>query len=335
MNRCPTTGTVRPHGRCPRPSPVPGQRRWLTLVLVCLLLQAVPGPGDVSAAVFESPLVQLARSLEDAPDTMRSDFAWLVLAEMVDFYTEQAARARLESRGTGRARDQARWAAAVDAYAARMQVLANSFTPDTRVRISAVPGNDVYVYVDGQPVIVTGVMDGQQAAYEQRVLERFCMLYLCADLMQETQVPGLPATSAGTAVQWSFSQHAGPACITDDGLEFQFRDMSELQKRRRACDQTVADLMALAAAIARKIAAGVHIDWNSLVIQSIHGEVQHRVLLNSEGATLQLALPALAMTPDLFRILRPWLAAKTSGSSYRLVVLNAETMFAPLMATYE
>jgi hypothetical protein len=322
----------------PRPQlmPLSGKRRYLlSLVLLCVLL---PGPAGFCAAPGTAPasqLVRLARTLEDAPDPMRSDFAWLALSEMVDIYTEQAARARLESRGTGRARDQARWAASVDAYAAQMQALANGFTPDTRVRITAGPGNDVYVYVDGRPIIVTGVIDGQQAVYEQRVLERFCLLYLCPEVVPDSSVPAaLPAT-AGADVLWSFSQHAGPACITDDGLEFQFRDLSEIIKRRRACEQVVADLTALAAAIARKIAAGVRVDWNSLVIQSRSGEARHRVLLNQEGATIQLALPALGLLPDLFRIMRPWLAAKAGGNSYRLVVLNAGRLVEPLTATYE
>jgi hypothetical protein len=312
------------------------RRYWLALALLFMLLPVSPGFSGATGTATESQLTRLARSLEDAPDPMRSDFAWLALSEMVDIYNEQAARARQESRGTGRARDQARWAAAVDAYAAQMQALASGFTPDTRVRITAGPGNDVYVYVDGRPIIVSGVIDGQQAAYEQRVVERFCMLYLCADLMQDAPEPdGLPAITAGADVQWSFSQNAGPACLTDDGLEFQFRDMSVLAKKRRACALVVADLAALAAAITRKIATGVRVDWNSLDINELPGEPRHRVLLNREGATLHLALPALLLTPDLFRIVRPWLAAKTGGISYRMVVLNAEHLLEPLMATYE
>jgi len=306
------------------------------LVLLCILLSFPVAHGAAAGAEPASQLVWLARSLVDAPDPMRSDFAWLALSEMVVIYNEQAARARRESRGTSRAREQARWAAAVDAYAAQMQSLADSFTPDTRVRIAAGPGNEVHVYVDGHPVIVTGVIDGQQSAYEQRVLERFCALYLCAELLaQEVQVPEKRPVGAAAAVHWSFSQHAGPACMTDDGLEFQFRDTTDLKKRRRACEQAVAELNLLVAAISRKLAAGVRVDWNGLVISALPGERRHRVLLNTEGATIELALPALGLTPDLFRALRPWLAARSSGGSYRLVVLNAEHLVAPLTATYE
>lgn len=316
--------------------PMPEQYRyWLPHALLIALLMAPVGHDAAVGAAPASPLVRLARSLQDAPDTMRSDFAWLALSEMVEFYNEQAARARLEARGTGRARDQARWAASVDTYAAKMQALADSFTPDSRVRITAGPGNDVYVYVDGHPVIVTGVIDGQQAAYEQRVLERFCLLYLCPELMQDATAPEALPASAGADVQWSFSQNAGPACITDDGLEFQFRDMTDLKKRRRACAQVVSDLNALAAAMTRKIAAGVHIDWNSLAIQATPGAAQQLVRLNGQGAKIELALPTLAQTPDLFRIVRPWLAAKTGGGSYRLVVVNAGRLLEPLTATYE
>jgi hypothetical protein len=319
--------------------PAAEQRRYgLLLALLCTLLP-VPGMPDAAAgAAPATQLVRLAHSLVDAPDPMRSDFAWLALSEMVAIYTEQAARARLESRAGAQAYDRTRWAAAVEAYAAQMQALANGFTPDTRVRISVGAGNAVHVYVDGRPVIVTGVIDGQQAAYEQRVLERFCVLYLCAELLQQRQLAEprqATAAAAAAAVHWSFSQHAGPVCLTDDGLEFQFHDTSDLKRRRRACEQAVAELNVLAAAISRELAAGVRVDWNGLLIRELPGALRHQVRLNPEGATIELALPALALTPDLFRVLRPWLAARSAGSSYPLVVLNAEQLVAPLMASYE
>lgn len=308
--------------------------RKVRRLLLPLLISLAAGPAAaVDGTLAPLQLVRLARSLGDAPDPMRRDFAWLALNEMVSVYTEEAARARREARGTARARDQARWAAAVDAYAAKMTALAASMSAETQVRINIGPGNSVYVFMDGQPAIVTGVIGGQQAAYEQRVLERFCMLYLCAELLEEPQATGPPETKSRSGVHWSFSQHAGPACVSDDGLELQFRDMSELKKKRRACDQIVADLNALAAAIGSKIAAGVRIDWNRLKITPRPDDRQ-QVILNGEGASIHIPLHALVLTPDLFRILRPWLAARTAGNSYRQVVLNAEPLVEPLTATY-
>ena len=53
------------------------------------------------------------------------------------------------------------------------------------------------------------------------------------------------------------------------------------------------------------------------------------------AAKYLLALPALAQTPELFRRVRPWLAARVSGNHYRLVVLNVEALIAPLTLPVE
>ena len=171
---------------------------------------------------------------------MRSDFAWLALTQMAAFYTEEAERARLETRSTPRARDAVQWAASVDAYAGRIASLAASISSESAINISVGISNEVHVYVDGQPVILSAAISNQQAAYEARVLERYCTLYICEDLLQDVDY-GEPALSAeyvttdpGIAY-WSFSQHTGPVCMTNDGLEFQFQQLSDLAVKRAVC----------------------------------------------------------------------------------------------------
>jgi hypothetical protein len=110
--------------------------------------------------------------------------------------------------------------------------------------------------------------------------------------------------------------------MTDDGLEFQFRDMSEIRKKRAACSQIVAELYALVAALVRKRDLGSVVDWDVLEIIPIAGNEVHRVVLNA-GDAMQLSLPGLASSRDLFRAVRPWLAARISGREFHLVVLNA------------
>lgn len=307
-------------------------------VLFCLVLgiEGMPGPAMAEQAPV-TQLVRLAGSLRNAPDPVRMDFAWLAITEMVAIYKEEAVRARRESRHSGRARDGARWAAAVDAYAAEIREIADGLTTATPVGITIGAGNSVLVYVAGRPVSVTGAISGQQAIYEQRVIERFCALYSCDQLLEEFHLPAPESepVDRDTSVHWSFSQHAGPACVTSDGLELQFRDMSDLRKKRLACERAVADLYALAVSIGRQKSSGTRIDWNGLVIDELPGGERHQVTLNAEGDSVRLELPALAQTPELFRRVRPWLAARVSGNHYRLVVLNVEPLIAPLTVPHE
>jgi HPt (histidine-containing phosphotransfer) domain-containing protein len=303
--------------------------RFLACMVVLLLglasahyLPAAAASGDVPA------LTRLARQLQDSPMPMRSDFAWLALTQMAAFYTEQAERARLETRATPRARETAKWAASVDAYADRIAVLADSISNESAITISVGISNEVHVYVDGQPVILTAAISSQQAAYESRVLERYCILYICEDLLQDADFdePALAAeyvtTDPGLAY-WSFSQHSGPVCMTNDGLEFQFQQLSDLTMKRAACSQVVAELSALASALAREQQQGASINWKSLAVHPASPETDNRVSI-SMHEDIHLRLPTLAGLPQLLKMVRPWLTARVRGDTFQLVVLNAE-----------
>lgn len=272
-------------------------------------------------------LIQIAMVVKDSPLPMRRDFAWLAISEMAKMYGEEADRARDETRHTARARDAGQWASSVDNYAEKMQSRAASMTPASTVEVIIGSDRGINLYVDGEPVIVTGAFGGQQQAYEQRLIEQFCVLYLCERLLVDFDL-SVASTSVITkkrtanVAYWSFSQYAGPVCMTDDGLEFQFRDASEIKQKRAACSQIVAELYDLVEALARKHSHGIMVDWSGLVIQPIAAGEGHQLMLNSTD-NIYLPLPGLAASKDLFRLVRPWLAARAKGNDFHLVVINA------------
>jgi len=307
----------------------------LSLLLCCLppftAVARQPAPKPPTAAVT-SHITRLAAALVDAPESMRADFAVAAIAEMVADYNEEATRARREARSHTGDRDLGRWAVAVDTYAAKLAAIAGAVTPATPVTVALGAGNSISLDIDGTPVLVSSPRVREQSAFEQRVLDRFCALYPCDELIAEYR-PVQPAAAATDAeTHWSFSQQAGPTCSTGDGLEFQFQDMTDIGRKRKACGMIVAELNALAAALEWNLSNGSRIDWNRLTIHALPGEEEHQVELAGDGSTLRLPLPALAATPGLFELVRPWLAAKVGGRpGYRLVVINAERLMAPLL----
>jgi hypothetical protein len=64
------------------------------------------------------------------------------------------------------------------------------------------------------------------------------------------------------------------------------------------------------------------VDWSGLVIQPIAAGEGHQLMLNSTD-NIYLPLPGLAASKDLFRLVRPWLAARAKGNDFHLVVINA------------
>ena len=297
------------------------------ILLLGLVLVVAQAQSLTSSEAMPSVVVQLARVLQDSPLPMRSDFAWLALTQMSGFYAEEAARARRELRHTSRASDASKWAASVDDYARKMSTLADSITTATPISITIGIDNSVHIYVDGQPVILTGAISGQQSVYEQRVVERFCILYICEDLLPELEYSERETSTALTQTDasrayWIFSQYAGPVCMTNDGLEFQFQQVTDLGEKREACTRAVAELSDLALAIAREQQQGVRVDWAAMRVQSAPADGPQRVILATR-VEIVLPLPMLAENPQLLEMVRPWLKARVRGDAYSLVVLNA------------
>jgi hypothetical protein len=295
----------------------------LSLLLFCLMPHAAPATSQIN---------RLAAALADAPESMRADFAVVSIAEMVTDYNAEADRARREARIHAKGGDLQRWAVAVDAYAAKLTEIANSVTPATPVSVAVGTGNSISLDIDGEPVLVSSPRVREQAAFEQRILDRFCNLYPCDDLIAENRPSQPVAATTSTETYWSFSQQAGPSCSTADGLEFQFEDMTNIGRKREACTRIVKELTALAVAIATSLSNGARIDWNHLAVRTLAGKEEQQVELATDGNIIRLPLPALSETTRLFDLLRPWLAAKVAGQPrYPLVIIHADSLMAPLI----
>jgi hypothetical protein len=306
--------------------------------LLCCLSSGLAMARQAAAALPPAPATsqinRLAVALVDAPGAVRADFAVAAIAEMVVDYNEEAVRARREARDHGRDRDLGRWAVAVDAYAAELTAIANGVTAETPIRVAIGADDSISLDIDGRPVLVSSPRVREQSAFEERVLNRFCYLHPCADLIADYRHLEPAVSTMDAETYWSFSQQAGPSCSTGDGLEFQFRNMQDLRQKREACRDIVRELNALAVSLAWNLSNGGRIDWNRLTIHPAPGEEAHQVELASDGSTIRLALPALAATTRLFELVRPWLAAKAGGQpAYRLVIINADELMAPLIHT--
>ncbi len=310
-------------------SGLPVHRAYRLLLAVCgLALLAVAAAG-VEPSLSRFNRIAVAISKEAEP--VRGDFALVAISEMAAAHTAEAERARQDARAGNRRQDLMRWAAAVDGYAAELTAIGETLTPETAVDISIGPDKGVYLIIAGRPVMVGTPRARDQAEFEQRIIERFCATYRCDNFVDDFEPVAARARVQGLPPSWSFSQYSGPACSTADGLELQFQTMQDLGRKREICTSLVAELNLLAAAIETETNAGVRLDWNRLEIRGNPNAEQQFVVLNGSGNTLQLAVPGLAAVPDFLRRSLPWLAARVKGESYHLVLLNADTLVAPLL----
>lgn len=323
---------IQPH------SVTPCLRRWLA----ALLLPLVPWCG-AAADPGATPLGRLADSLIDAPAPLRADLAQSALIELSDAYAREAEQARADERRDAEARDLRRWAAAIDALARDYAALADTITPYTPVGLRVGPDRMVYMNIAGTAVAVSGPRPREQAALERRILARYCLLNLCdPEAFAALADPTAPATEGamgtapmmhivphrpGAATYWSFSP-AGPVCATHDKLEFQFTSADDLRHKRAACAAVVADLDRLADALRHAIANGARIDWEAITVRDSADDGLQRITLNHTGGEMFLRLDTLARVPELVTLTRPWLAARSRGDPYHLVILHADRYMA-------
>jgi hypothetical protein len=300
----------------------------LLLAFCCLTLLAAAAATGIEPSLSRFNRLAVAISKEAEP--VRADFALIAISEMAAAHTKEAERARQDARA-GKRQELMRWAGAVDDYAAELAAVGETLTPETEVNISIGPDNGVYMNIAGRPVMVGTPRAREQREFEQRIIERFCAAYRCDDFVADLEPAATRAQVQGLPPSWSFSQYSGPACSTADGLELQFQTMQELRRKRDVCTRLVAELYQLLAAIERESGAGVRVDWNRLEIRGNSNAEEQLVVLNGSGDTLQLAVPGLAAVPDFLRRSLPWLAARVKGESYHLVLLNADTLVAPLL----
>jgi len=308
----------------------PAHPVYRLLSALCGLLLLAAAASAAGAGQPLSRLNRIAIAISKEAEPVRADFALIAISEMTAAHTAEAERARQDARSSKNRRDLLRWAGAVDDYAAELAAVGETLTPETPVDISLGHDNSIYLNIAGRPVVVGTPRAQAQAEFEQRIIERFCAAYRCDDFVAGLE-PAVARPVPGQPPSWSFSQYAGPSCSTADGLELQFRTMQDLRRKREICSQLVAELYQLLAAIDTESGAGVRLDWNRLEIRGNPGAEQQLVVLNGNGDTLLLAVPGLAEVPDFLHRSLPWLAARVRGESYHLVLLNADSLLAPLL----
>jgi len=303
-------------------------RWWSLLACLALLLCAMPGNGDAGA---QSRLARIALALGKEALPVRIEFARAAIEEMARVHSEEAALARREVRTGERRRELLRWAAAVDDYAGELAAITHLLTPEAVVDVSIGADGSIYLNIAGRPVMVGIPRTSEQADFEQRIIDHFCGLYRCEEFVADIEPPAAASRRQARQPSWSFSQNAGPSCSTEDGLELQFRSLQELSRKREICARLVAELDLLIAALDRQIATGVRIDWNRMTIRGDPGAGRQQLVLDGQGNSLALDVPSLAAVPDFLRRALPWIAARTRGASYHLVLLNADALLAPLL----
>lgn len=220
----------------------------------------------------------------------------------------------------------ARWSRSVASFADRLEADAGRIAPATPVAILSGPGGEIYLEVQGRPIMLSAPRPSRQTLLERRIVAHFCGLYPCDGLVadyserRDDRIATLP--------HWRFRVGPVPSCNTGTGLELLFNSERQLMDKRELCRRLFAELAALAQALATAQRRGVALEWERLRVDAVAAGPA-AVLLNRDGDRLELAAPVLAASPRLLELVLPWLIGVVEGGEQQgilLVVTNVEDL---------
>lgn len=298
---------------------------------VGLFLMLAGGAADANPpGLAPSPdgpgLRELAAQLASAPPDARAHFARCAVGELDQAYAQEAARARAVE-GAGHSAGQ--WARKAEGFRGNLGGLAERLAAGAEVSVEPGPGELIYLFVNGSPLVIDDPRAGPSGGLAQAIQSCHCADYPC----HPRWIPSAPQARAGepppslpvpVRIRWSFSAGGGAVCDGGQGLEFRFHNADQLPRKRELCQKLAEELVWVLERLKQLHAFAEPIDSDALEIRSSADGQDQRLLFNRQGAYVRLALPYLAERPALVPEAACWLAERAAGGDAHLVIPQAE-----------
>ena len=287
------------------------------VLLVALLMSA-------AAAADSSRFERTVEALQRAETPLREDFSSIALVELTEIYLAEADLARNEAQALQGDPALRGWSRAVERFAEQLLLVQQDVAIGLPVELRRHDREVPAVSVAGRTVMLAHPRRAQQAAFEQRVLARFCTTAPCTRLTgTEAATAPIPVAPSPMSPSWEFSP-SGPLCRYR-GLAVQFSAGGNLAAQRARCDALMLEAETLAAELAWQARHDVEVTWDALAVSATAHRPEHLVLLNQAGDSLLISVPLIHATPGLLDALTPWLRQRHRAGESASVQLDATT----------
>jgi len=297
------------------------------MILAAVAQAAGDGTRTGARIQLEPPrLAQLARHVETLGSAAVWDFASITLDALLDSYRQELQDAAREPASTPERRAKlTRWRRATADLAAQIQAVRVRLLDGADFSVYADPQHQVLIVVDGRPIAVSGPRPQADRAIEERVIQAFCAYNDCSPLDKPASTGPASRTRAGAS--WLLGQGIPPTFEIDGVIRCEFRDVSERERKARACRRLADEALELAAALQQAQRRGYRIDWEWLMERPPSRAAEGQVAVNSDGAYLPLPSRMLARThPDDWRELVRWLRSRGDPSRRIVFVRQAQRL---------
>jgi hypothetical protein len=312
-------------------SPVHGARQTslaslrlsrLLVALVAAYLACLVQAATVADAAQVTRFQRTVQYLQDASPTLRSDFAATALSSLASAYRAEAALARQEARKAGSHGHLWAWSVKVEHYASQVPLLLDDIELGLPVRLTLAGEKSLAITVADRTIILSHPRLNEQDVFEQGILNDFCASHRCEQFSPDTGgVEPIAAATAHIRPDWSFT--AQESLCAYQGIRLRFNSVRNMANSRLICEQLLQEVMALTDELAWQQRHAVTIAWDQLEVQATPHRPEHRVRLNTLGDTVQVTIPMLYRSSELFRQVLPWMRQRVNGQPEVRVDLDA------------
>jgi hypothetical protein len=224
----------------------------------------VEGSGPISLQQRQpTRLALLAQHLMSVDENQRWEFAVITLDVLRDIYLAEMSAAAHERTSTRERRAKiARWQRATADLVEQLRQAGVRLAEGATFKVHVDPLGQILIMVDRQIFSVSGPNPAAEEAIEDRVIGEFCAYNDCSYLYAENEPATVPEpTYLGV---WDLQSMQRPAYEAGGILRCEFSDLSDRQRKARACSEAAIELQQLDNALRQSEALGYRFDWENL-----------------------------------------------------------------------
>jgi hypothetical protein len=282
---------------------------------------AATGPRISMRAPAPVPKISaLARHVISAGEYQQWEFAAVTLDVLLEAYTREL-QASADDRASTPARRAklARWQHATQGLIGQLEGARSRLNEGAPFSLYVDRRHQVLIVVAGQAIVVSGPRSGTEKDISAPVVQRYCAFNDCSFLGAE--VTAEKVAEPKVTGSWALDARMRPAYEIGDELRCEFDTLAERNRKAQVCEQLSVELRRLEQGLRLATSQGHAIQWERLVIAPPRGGAWASVIVNEEGAYLQIELQLLSKAErhDWENTL-DWLRQRLNGQVGRLVI---------------
>ncbi len=275
------------------------------------------------ARLQNTRLFRLARQVQEQSRDRLVEFVKISLEEMAAVYHEEALQARHKAMQETNDRNKLiRWSGNAEAFANQLQARSLRVNRNSHVELYFESFGELYLLIDGKPVLVSSPVINQQESLERRIIEQVCRRMHC-DQRLINQPVGEPVRSLWVYAGWEIGENNRHLFRTKSGLNFVFNDLEDKPVKQHICLNIARDLNLIADTLINVREKGLFIDWSYLYLDVIPGTDRYQLVINQFKDAIQLSLTAIPYLNDYPQVTIPWLQARLKFEPFEFTFENA------------